>query len=104
MTPRGLALSTSSKEPILIFVKSIQRTASVEPTTVRKEIGRVATEEFLLNLNPDFVRPPFGSIQPVFKVSDLRLPLFGGSKLRRYVVRRLVVCVGCPLAATYRTT
>jgi hypothetical protein len=57
-----------------------------------RRTGRVTTEEFLLNLNPDFVHPPFGSIQPVLKVSDLRLkPLFGGSKLRRYVVRRLAV-------------
>ena len=49
------------------------------------EADRISAKEFLLNLNPDFVHPPFGPIQPVLKVPDLRLkfpyPLFGGSEL-----------------------
>jgi hypothetical protein len=40
-----------------------------------EKTSRVTTKEFLLNLNPDFVHPPFGPIQPVLKVSDLCLKL-----------------------------
>ena len=71
----------------------------LSPPNVRRlrKTGRVTTEEFLLNLNPDFVDPPFGPIQLVLKVADFRLkfldPLFGGSKLRRYVLTRLIVCL-----------
>jgi hypothetical protein len=68
-----------------------------------RETSRVTTKEFLLNLNPDFVDPPFGPICPVLEMADFRLklpyPLFGGSKFRRYVVRRLAVRLGrmaCP--------
>jgi hypothetical protein len=38
-----------------------------------RKTGRVTPEEFLLNLDPDFVDPPFGPIQLVLKVADLRL-------------------------------
>jgi hypothetical protein len=51
-----------------------------------RETNCVTTKEFLLNLNPDFVRPSFGPVCPVLKMPDLRLkfpyPPFGGSKLR----------------------
>jgi hypothetical protein len=75
------------------------------PLNIRRlrKTSRVTTKEFLLNLNPDFVHPSFGPVGPVLEMADLRLklpyPLFGGSKFRRYVVRRLVVCLGrtpCP--------
>jgi hypothetical protein len=81
------------------FLKEANSEPFVSPLNVRRlrETSRVTTKKFLLNLNPDFVHPPFGPIQPVLKVSDLCLklpyPLFSGSKLRRYVVRRLVVCL-----------
>jgi hypothetical protein len=62
-----------------------------------RETNRVPAKEFLLNLNPDFVNPPFGPVCPFFEMPNLRFklfyPLFGGSKLRRYVVRRSVVCL-----------
>src|SRR5580704_1783702 len=68
-----------------------------------RETNRVPAKEFLLNLNPDFVHPSFGTVCPVLKKPDLRLkllyPLFGGSELRRYFVSRLkgplVVCLRC---------